>query len=76
MLCQVLGCHLNPCPGPLLPVGLLPRALPFHLDFVVACSAFGVVPGVTCEVDSSPSQDRGLREVEDSTAPGSELAQW
>lgn len=33
MLCQVLGCRLNPCPGPLLLVGLLPCALPSNLDF-------------------------------------------
>lgn len=74
MLCQALD--LNSCPGPLLPVGFLPCALPFNLDFVVACSAFGVEPNVTCEVDDFPSQDRGLREMEDSAAPGSELAGW
>lgn len=57
-------------------MGLLPRALPFNLDFVVACSVFGVEPNVTCKVDGFPSQDRGLREMEDPAAPGSELAGW
>lgn len=57
-------------------MGLLPCPLPFNLDLVVACSAFGVEPGVTCQVDGFPSQDRGLREVEDSAGPGPELAGW
>lgn len=33
MFCQVLGCHLKPCPGPSLLARLPSHALPSNLDF-------------------------------------------